>query len=320
MYISSFDKTNLLRRLPNIELSYESIAYKKVHNADVYLAIPFGKKYLLWYTYYKKENVCLLIELLKNDKLGNIFIHNTFFSNELALGTLAYGTLVSYNNINYFSIEDIFYVKGKPILNPGWSHKLNILKDLFIHDIKQFALTNNNLIVGLPAMHTNYNTLTAIINSLPYNVYAIQSRNMTSDFNIKNFIYKNIIKHVEAIFKVKPSIQADIYYLYYSNQDETKLLDSNIAHIPSYKISVLLNSLFRNIKENRNLDTLEESDSDDDFEDTSLDKFVDLNKSYDMLCNYSFKFKRWVPIRQANKSEKRATKYELDNLLLRNNY
>ena len=39
-----------------------------------------------------------------------------------------------------------------------------------------------------------------------------------------------------------------------------------------------MNSLFRNIKENRNLDLLEESDDEEEFENTSLDKFVDLDK------------------------------------------
>ena len=39
-----------------------------------------------------------------------------------------------------------------------------------------------------------------------------------------------------------------------------------IAAIPDYKTSVLLNKVFRNIKENDNLDALEESDNEDEFE------------------------------------------------------
>ena len=35
-----------------------------------------------------------------------------------------------------------------------------------------------------------------------------------------------------------------------------------------------MNTLFRNIKENQNLDALEESDDEEEFENISLDKFV----------------------------------------------
>ena len=39
-----------------------------------------------------------------------------------------------------------------------------------------------------------------------------------------------------------------------------------------------MNKLFRNIKENINLDSLEEIDEEDEFENIQIDKFVDLNK------------------------------------------
>ena len=45
-----------------------------------------------------------------------------------------------------------------------------------------------------------------------------------------------------------------------------------------------MNSLFRNIKENIDLDKLEESDDEDEFENISDDKYVDLNKSFKMKC------------------------------------
>jgi len=59
----------------------------------------------------------------------------------------------------------------------------------------------------------------------------------------------------------------------------------------------MLNSLFRNIKENRDLDTLEESDEEEEFENSNIDKFVYLERSYKMICNYNKKFKKWIPIK-----------------------
>ena len=63
-----------------------------------------------------------------------------------------------------------------------------------------------------------------------------------------------------------------------------------------------MNKLFRNIKENENLDKLEESDDENEFENINADKFVYLNKNYNMLCSFCNKFKKWVPIELANEN------------------
>ena len=56
-----------------------------------------------------------------------------------------------------------------------------------------------------------------------------------------------------------------------------------------------MNRLFRNIKENTNLDLIEESDDEEDFQNTNYDKYVDLNKELFIECVFNKKFKRWVP-------------------------
>ena len=58
-----------------------------------------------------------------------------------------------------------------------------------------------------------------------------------------------------------------------------------------------MNRLFRNIKENENLDALEESDDEEEFENEKDDRFVFLDREYNMICNYHYKFKKWVPIK-----------------------
>ena len=64
----------------------------------------------------------------------------------------------------------------------------------------------------------------------------------------------------------------------------------------------MMNSLFRNIKENKNLDALEESDSEEDFEDISVDKNVDLEKAINFVCVYKEKFKSWIPIKKTKET------------------
>jgi hypothetical protein len=58
-----------------------------------------------------------------------------------------------------------------------------------------------------------------------------------------------------------------------------------------------MNSIFRIIKENDNLDALEESDDEDEFENTEDDKVVDLKKKVSMECKMHPTFKKWVPIK-----------------------
>ena len=58
-----------------------------------------------------------------------------------------------------------------------------------------------------------------------------------------------------------------------------------------------MNNLFRNIKENKNLDYLEESDEEEDFENIENNKYVYLEKTYNIECIYSYKFKKWIPLK-----------------------
>ena len=58
----------------------------------------------------------------------------------------------------------------------------------------------------------------------------------------------------------------------------------------------MMNSIFRKIKENDNLDLLEESDEEDEFENIAEDKYVDLEKLYRFRCVLHDRFNMWVPI------------------------
>jgi hypothetical protein len=98
----------------------------------------------------------------------------------------------------------------------------------------------------------------------------------------------------KAVFNVKAELTADTYSLF-SVADNAYV---GIAMVPTYKCSVMLNSLFRNIKENTNLDLLEESDDENEFENTQLDKFVDLDKSILMECVFLNKFQKWQPLQK----------------------
>lgn len=108
----------------------------------------------------------------------------------------------------------------------------------------------------------------------------------------RSFFVERIEKERD-MFMVSADIQSDIYHL---NHVHGKYRP-DVAYIPNYKTSVFMNSLFRTIKENHNLDTMEESDDEEEFQDIRMEKYVNLEKCIPMECMYHRKFKRWIPIR-----------------------
>jgi hypothetical protein len=102
-----------------------------------------------------------------------------------------------------------------------------------------------------------------------------------------------------TVFRVIADVQYDIYHLYacgpntqspntaqntYRKPSTRNFVYYDVAYIPNYEKSVFMNGLFRNIRENRNLDYIEESDEDEDFENTREDKYVDLTKELYIEC------------------------------------
>ena len=107
-----------------------------------------------------------------------------------------------------------------------------------------------------------------------------------------------MLTNIQATFIVRPNIQNDIYELFVKNTSSrtNELIFHNFAHISSYKTSVMMNKLFRNIVENARLDAQEESEDEVEFENTEPDKYVSLHKEFTMVCQFHKRFCRWVPI------------------------
>ena len=144
-------------------------------------------------------------------------------------------------------------------------------------------------------------------------IHPMESRTLNQKTNDNSV--KNSRQHVkrEVVFMVRPDIQNDIYYLYSLN-DICKEEQHSVAHIPDYNTSVMMNKLFRIIKENDNLDALEESDDEEEFENDKADKFVRLNQSYKMICQFNHKFKKWAPLKIADARENITTTNEINNI------
>jgi hypothetical protein len=299
--MKEYEMQTILSDFPSIKLSYDKIIHKKV-SADLYIAIPYGKKYFAWFTHYKTQNVCFLMEIYNNNNSSNqiskIEIIPACYTNKLAYGTILYGTIIRNREHRFFAIEDVLYFKGIPIHYSNRVDKFEILEKIFANYIKQIAYTNNAIIFGLPVMHTNYDMLLETISNLEYTIYCIKCVTLKNGARSYNYLYKKSDRKQYTTFMVKANVQNDIYELYDINSTDKKTppILNSIAHIPSYTKSVFMNNLFRTIKENDNLDKLEESDDENEFENIDNNKFVDLNKELKMKCVLNMRFNKWVPI------------------------
>lgn len=281
----------IMRRFPEIKLSYNKNINRKVY-ADFYQIIPKGQKALLWFTYIHKKNVCLVLKLDYKGNIKEIEQYVLCFDSILSYGTILYGTILKIKGQAIFCIEDSHYYRGKNIERKSPQEKLEIYKTMFETELSQTIYTTKFIKPVLAYMTKDYDSIKKTVETLPYRVYGIKY--------IRNKYYIGVEKisyefKQEAVFSVKPSINSDIYNLYALDNVGNKVLH-NIAYIASYKKSVYMNSLFRNIKENNNLDLLEESDDDDEFENISHDRYVNLDKEIVMKCVYNNKFKKWEPI------------------------
>jgi hypothetical protein len=319
--INEFQKN----RLANvIDIYYERLVHKKFL-ADVYAVIPKGRKCVMWFT--RKQ--CWIFQIAKRPyppqpnpetvsfddvRMMNVnCVDDAWYSGE---GTILYGTFAS--DKKWFSVENIYYLCGAKLC--GAKQQNDGSMDHFSAFFDFYAKQNDmDIRFVMPIMHTSFGAaLKDALQITSYDVFCIQHRFLKRPCTE----YKNLLIHlavdqdqqiqvnhnnhvhnptpkplhhphppqIQRTFIVRPDIQNDIYYVL-NDVDELITDKTMIAHIPNYKTSVMMNALFRNIKENRNLDALEESDdeSDDD------KKHVDLNKFVRMKCAFNHRFKRWQP-------------------------
>jgi len=371
---------DFLKRMPYFELSYEKISHRKVFTNDfsqvlslslqpstqptqlqpfVEIHIPFGKKYLLWFSYLRTRNeksnqtACYLLEIDCHQQICNIEIVKSFlFPPHFSKGTLLSGCIP--NKTNDFIIEDVFYYNGVCMKDLYLGQKLGVYERIlcemkeyldYHETLDQFSTVSsknqfaNKYTFFLPFMkqfqYLQRDTAAGDIleKQMSHDIHHVDIVHLTNPFlyfklcsyqcpHCKTFPVSsvkqkqshsetNVKKNIgnRKIFMVCADIQFDIYHLY-SPKTELRINEPiptcptkeecryyDVANVPTIKTSVFLNSIFRTIRENDNIDYIEESDDEDNFEDTKQDKYVDLEKFVAMECEYSQSFKKWIPVK-----------------------
>lgn len=244
--------------------------------------IPKGHKVILTF----HSNTCTLMYMKSKHNTKSTIPITVSFHPSLCIGskgTTVFGTLFYVDHVKCFTIEDVYTYKSNTVKHKNWQEKEKIIHEI-MSQIKQEYFNKKSVIVGLCVSKPNKDSLLNVAHDISYPIYAIQH------------IYLNVYKMEQFkpepiyIFTIKSDILPDIYHIY----KDDKCIGQ--AYIPDYKTSVMMNNYFRNIKENNNLDALEESDDEEEFENDALDKYVDMKKSLDFKCKYNKTFHLWVPI------------------------
>tara|TARA_B110000483_G_scaffold243509_1_gene333701 strand:- start:3477 stop:4517 length:1041 start_codon:yes stop_codon:yes gene_type:complete len=314
--------------IKNLNIYNNNSNNKVLFNLDgkYYILKPKGKKCHLWFTYIEKKLIAILI-FLNNKSIYDI--SNEFYEFPIEFNnTLCYNNILLFGyyftNVNnkiknhYFIIENIFNynIYNKILQKNDYNYNYNYKLELFNKILPKLNNTKNYFI-KLPIILNNNESIFKLVYNLDYNIFSISvysdskylgSYNFNNNNNNRNKIY--------ATFKITPCINQDLYNLIILNGNIEEVYD--LALIDNYKTSKFMNQLFRTIKENNNLDLLEESDSEEEFENINIDKFVHLNKNHYIECEYNNKFKKWMPRNLSN--NKLVTKNNLQLILGRKNY
>ena len=333
MELEQSDISELIEEIPKFKLSYETVSHKKVSNYDVALAIPYGKKALCWFCCYRQKDVCLVFNINRNKEFTSciMFEHNV---ESLAYNTLLYGTIYQEDNNsnNYFVIEDIYYYCGIDLFYYKMIEKWDLIYSICSETETMFS--HHGFFITSPfvwKVNDNKNLNGVIPKELEkqiyYNIHHIQYRSnytnepfynvktqqlsllkqvkKTKDIDVSLYLSKYYCEYKKnfrspqyekkTIFTVKADIQSDIYHLFaFGKQNKKEYYD--VAYIPNYDISVKMNSIFRTVKENINIDNIEESDDEDDFQNIDPFKYVNTNIEVPMYFQYNKRFKKWIPL------------------------
>jgi hypothetical protein len=298
----------------NVCLILELIDKKNIHDIKVYNCI-FNNDLI-----YGKNGTILYGTLFHHMKTSFFAVEDVFYCKGNDVGSLSWINKFTIlkklfdNDIKQLAYNSSFLVFGLPLMADSIDELKKNIDDVSykIYNIQFRSLNKSNLISSV--LLKSIDSIIKCLPHVPAQAHGpqcptkLEVPKIVKPYHNHNSISNSVSttnSHIkDIVFKVKPDIQNDIYHLFcLENNQETFY---KVAYIPDYKTSVMMNKLFRNIKENENLDLLEESDDEEEFQNENIDRFVDINKSLYMICKFNHKFKKWYPVKEYSDQNKNA--------------
>jgi hypothetical protein len=215
---------------------------------DSCIAIPYGKKCLVWIREIEEIEYCFICELNSDKKVVKINKKLLSFNSELVnkKGTILYCTIdnnKSYNNKLKIIVEDIYYYKGRNVLESNFKNKLYIYKSLFEEDINNSIY--NDIYISLVEIKHTYDELISNLLNIPYDIYSVKYVEMRSN-KIRTIISKNIpeLNKIKLNFIVYKQMKCEYYELYVLDDNKEILYDK--LYIKTLAHSKLLDTIFNN--------------------------------------------------------------------------
>lgn len=254
-------------------------------------------------------------------------------------GTVLYGTLFTHgpDQQQFFAVENIHVYDNACVDHLNVVQKDELLYTLFSKSGPSpttravNASAHVQVLFGVAVKCGTYAEALKTANTpsiVPYSVYAIQGRfhtqtdnkyyqNCQSQGGGNKYPLKPLLAEGDnkrplkplcgggsaplntKLFMVSPQHLVDMYTL---RCPITNVVEPEPAHVGDYKTSVLLNSIFRTVRENASLDAAEESEDEEVFQASQqmhIEGYISSSSPPEraMICTYNYKFKRWVPLR-----------------------
>ena len=293
--------------LPPFELSYGLDRHRKVE-PNVFVIAPRGKRVLVYFTSSGDGDACYVYGVKQRNAVSGGRRVLACFSHILCSGTLIYGMEVPCGSDGTRIVcEDLLWFQGRRVDRESIQNKIPMWSALFSRELGT-PPSSRYLELGLPVWTESKSDAMQVAHKSSYptrgvlgyvsharGMHPVQLLNVTSRNNTPTE------RDGALVMEVKAHIEPDTYSLFCQDDRGSRVCIGK-AVVSSIETSVMLNRIFRNIRENDNLDLLEESEDDEEFEDIREDRFVDLDRCVRMICRRHERLNAWQPIGKADEN------------------
>ena len=260
---------------------------------DFCRVIPKGPKYKLWFYMNNYEPIVYISKLAETN--WKPYKGNYSFNLDVCIGngTICVGTLIKYNGMRLFFMENILSSSLFPTIvftSLSWLDIQTYIYAILDKYFKTNCSMQNMLFFGMPVYARHENELKSLIyKQISYPIYCIQYLHNDRMWYTR---YEESSQPYIETFEVTADSYHDTYYIKINKEvsEYTRLL------IPNYKTSVMMNKIYRYVRENTNLDYIEESEDEDEFQNINENKYVNLDKICVFRCQLNTRFNKWVPL------------------------
>jgi len=314
----------LLSRMPAFELSYEIFKHNTTTLAQTSddewsFHIPNGHKWIVWFSFRGKKHGLYWMELNKKRDIQRVFFQEatppSSLEDSVFYSTILYGTQIQSGP---FVLEDVFYFKGnfvhclpeihKWALFPSFLQKhsqygfcLPIINGSYketcypTHHIQIRHLTKIRPFINCPIPKYQHLSQPNKPTLLQNEITVLSTHNETGQPQpVFKPVFKNLRKEQykqDTVFSVQSDPADDIYRLFTFGPNR-QLIFYDFCMIQDFETSKKMNTIFRHVRENQNLDWIEESDD----ESSINEEPVNTEKHHLIMCRFHIKFRKWIPL------------------------